>query len=195
MVQAESLRTVASESGFPLWQACGTASVGRVLIEEGNWEHGDALMREGIAQARDAGVQLNYLYPTAIRTEGCILHRKIAEGLRSVDELFEGMDRTDMRMLESEINRMHGELILLDGKDHSEVEKLYRTALSIAQAQGAKSWELRAALSLARLVIQQDRRDDARAILDPVYGWFTEGFDTADLKDAKALLDELSGLP
>jgi len=187
--QAESLRTVASESGFPFWQACGTASVGRVLIEEGDWEHGDALMREGIAQARDAGGQLIDLHLTAIRTEGCILHRKVAEGLRCVEDLLEGMRHTDMRMFESEIHRMQGELILLAERDSSEVEKLFRTALSISQAQGSKSWELRAALSLARMMIERGRQDEARAILEPIYNWFSEGFTTGDLNDAKALLN------
>jgi class 3 adenylate cyclase/predicted ATPase len=190
--QAENLRTVARESGFPIWQACGTASMGRVLMEEGDWEQGDALMREGIGQARDAGGQLNYLYLTALRTEGCILHRKIAEGVRSVDELLEGLRQTGMRMVESEICRMQGELTLLNAKDPAEVEKLFQTALGIARAQGAKSFELRAAISLARMMISQGRHSESRNLLEPIYNWFTEGFSTGDLKDAKALLDELA---
>ena len=88
---------------------------------------------------------------------------------------------------------MRGELLLLAGAAPSEVEDAFRKAISIARAQGGKSWELRATMSLARLLAKQGRRDEARAMLADIYGWFTEGFDTADLKDAKALLDELEG--
>jgi predicted ATPase len=84
---------------------------------------------------------------------------------------------------------LHGELLLIDGnRKSSEAEQLFREAMRIANAQGAKSWELRSAISLAQLMIHQGHRDDARAILEPVYGWFTEGFATGDLKQAKALL-------
>ena len=186
--QAESLRTVARESGFPLWLACGTASMGRVRIEEGDWEHGDPLMREGIAQALSAGGRLTYLYLTALRVEGCILHRKVTDGMRGVDELAEGLSQTDMRMLEPEIHRMQGELMLLDGKEAAAAEQCFKRALAIAQAQGAKSWELRAAISLAKLMKSQGRDADAHGILEPIYNWFTEGFTTGDLIDAKRLL-------
>jgi predicted ATPase len=95
------------------------------------------------------------------------------------------------RTLEAELYRHKGQLLLRQG--HSEAaEKLYRKALSIAREQEAKLWELRAAASLARLRRDQGRRADAHDLLAPVYGWFTEGFDTADLKEAKALLDELA---
>jgi len=186
--QAESLRTVAGENGFPIWQACGTASMGRVLMEEGDWEHGYPLMREGLNQVRGAGGELVYLYLLSLYAEACLLHRKIAEGTRTLDELAEGMQKTDMRMLEAEIHRMRGELVLLDGKHASEAEELFRSALRIAGAQGAKSLELRGANSLARLMIAERRPDEARAILEPVYNFFTEGFTTGDLVEAKALL-------
>jgi class 3 adenylate cyclase/predicted ATPase len=188
-VQAETLNTVARENGFPNWQACGLASIGRVLLEEGNWPKGDRLMREGIGQARSAGGELIYYYLLNLYTEGCILHRKLDEGLRAVDEVRDGLLKTDLRMLESENLRLRGELLLLDGnRKSSEAEQLFREAMRIANAQGAKSWELRAAISLAQMLIHQERRADARSILEPVYGWFTEGFATGDLKQAKALL-------
>ena len=190
--QAESLRAVAGENGFPLWQACGTASMGRWFMEEGDWEQGDALMREGLAQARAAGGELIYLYLLSLYAEACVLHRKIAEGTRTLDELVDGIQRTDLRMLESETHRLRGELLLLDGKNASQAEELFRTALRIAQAQGAKSWELRDAISLARLMMSQDRPADARAIIEPIYGWFTEGFGTGDLIEAKALFEASS---
>src|SRR6202050_3258381 len=190
--RAESLRTVARESGFPVWQACGTASMGRVLMEEGDWDGGHALMREGLSQVRSAGGELVYLYLLSLYAEGCLLHRKITEGTRTLDELAEGMQRTEMRMLESEIPRIRGELILLDNQNAAAAEELFRTALRIAGEQGAKSWELRAANSLGRLMMAAGRRDEARDLIAPVYAWFTEGFETGDLKEAKELLREAS---
>jgi len=192
--QAESLRTVAGENGFPVWHACGTASMGRIFMEDGDWARGDPLMREGLTQARAAGGELIYLYLLSLYAEACVLHRKIAEGARTLDALQEGLQKTDMRMLESEAHRMRGELILLDGSNASEAEDLFRTALRIAGAQGAKSWELRAANSLARLMLDQERPDEARSILEPLYGWFMEGFSTGDLREAKALLDRALAL-
>jgi len=105
-------------------------------------------------------------------------------------EALELVERTGERWFAAELNRHKGELLLRQG--HTEAaEKLYCKALSIAREQGAKLWELRAAVSLARLGRDQCRRAEARDLLAPVYGWFTEGFATPDLKDAKALLDEL----
>ena len=100
-------------------------------------------------------------------------------------------ERTGERWFGAELNRHKGQLLLRQGHPEA-AEELYRKALSIAEEQGAKLWELRAAASLARLRRDQGRRAEARDLLAPVYGWFTEGFDTADLKEAKALIDELA---
>ena len=98
------------------------------------------------------------------------------------------------RYYEAELHRLKGHLLLAQSPDnHPEAETCYQNALDIARAQHAKSWGLRAATSLARLWQSQDKRQDAYDLLAPVYGWFTEGFDTADLIDAKTLLDELEG--
>jgi predicted ATPase len=95
---------------------------------------------------------------------------------------------------EPELHRIKGELlIMLDASNFAEAEHCFRHAIESAQRHAAKSWELRATMSLARLLAKQGKRDDARAMLADIYNWFTEGFDTADLKDAKALFDELSG--
>ncbi len=107
-----------------------------------------------------------------------------------MDDALEVVERIGERWLEAELNRQKGRLLLRQG--HSEAaEELYRKALGIAVEQEAKLWELRAAASLARLRRDQGRRTEARDLLAPVYGWFTEGFDTPDLREAKALLDEL----
>ncbi|MGB7834730.1 MAG: hypothetical protein WBL84_21220 [Xanthobacteraceae bacterium] len=109
-----------------------------------------------------------------------------------VSEAFEAMEKTKERWAEAEIHRTAGMLSLGMGKPHEAEAHLIRS-LSVARSQHAKSWELRAATCLARLWNDQDRRSEAREVLAPVYGWFTEGFDTFDLKQAKTLLDEFHG--
>jgi predicted ATPase len=107
-----------------------------------------------------------------------------------LENAFQIAERTGERWFLAELNRQEGRLLLRQG--HAEAaEERYRNALSIAEAQGAKLWELRAAMSLARLWRDQGKAQQARELLAPVYGWFTEGFDTRDLKEAKALLGEL----
>ena len=104
------------------------------------------------------------------------------------------VDRTGERWFAAELNRLKGQLLLRQGQPEA-AEELYRKALAIARDQEAKLWELRAAATLARLLRDKGRRVEARNLLAPVYGWFTEGFDTRDLKEAKALFDELAALP
>jgi predicted ATPase len=103
------------------------------------------------------------------------------------------VEKSGERRVEAELHRLKGSLLLQQSPDnHPEAETCFYQAIAIAQSQSAKSWELRAATSLAKLWQSQGKRQEAYDLLAPVYGWFTEGFDTADLKDAKALLDELS---
>ena len=104
------------------------------------------------------------------------------------------MDNTQERFYEAEVHRVQGELVLAQAADqHAQAEICFQQALDVARRQQARSWELRAALSLARLWQQQGKRAEARALLGSVYGWFTEGFDTADLQEARVLLEQLSG--
>jgi predicted ATPase len=130
-------------------------------------------------------------YGFALFAKALEIAGQVEEALSQVDEALEIVERTGVRWLAAELYRHKGQLLLRQG--HSEAaEELYRKALGIAREQEAKLWELRAAMSLARLRRDQGRRGEARNFLAPVYGWFTEGFDTADLKEAKALLDELN---
>jgi predicted ATPase len=150
-----------------------------------------ALLRSGTAAYRAAGQEAWMPFFVALQAAACEMAGQIEEGLTLLEEAFQIVERTGERWLAAELNRHKGQLLLRQG--HTEAaEELYRKALSIAQEQEAKLWELRAAASLARLRRDQGRRAEARDLLAPVYGWFTEGFDTADLKDAKALLDELT---
>jgi predicted ATPase len=115
------------------------------------------------------------------------------DGIAAVTEAQAVADQNEERAYEPEIHRVRGELLLR--QDHSnaaEAQRCFQRAIEIARNQNAKSWELRATMSLARLLDMQDRRHQARSMLAEIYGWFTEGFDTADLKDAKALLEELN---
>jgi predicted ATPase len=114
-------------------------------------------------------------------------------GLTALTEALTLVDTTGERWYESEIYQLKGVLLLQQSSDNqAEAETCFHQAIAIAQNQQAKSWELRASTSLARLWQQQGKCQEARDLLAPVYGWFTEGFDTADLKDAKTLLDELA---
>jgi predicted ATPase len=115
---------------------------------------------------------------------------QIEEGLTQLDDALQIVERTGERFFAAELNRHKAQLLLRQGQSEA-AEELYRKALSIAQEQAARLWELRVAVSLARLRRDQGRHPEARDLLAPVYGWFTEGFDTPDLKEAKALLDTL----
>ena len=128
---------------------------------------------------------------TALLAKASGMVGQVEEAVTLLDEALRIVEKTGERWFAAELNRHKGQLLLRQG--HIEpAEELYRRALTIAQEQEAKVWELRAAVSLARLRRDRGRRAEARDLLAPVYGWFTEGFGTPDLKEAKALLDELA---
>jgi predicted ATPase len=116
---------------------------------------------------------------------------RASEGLGPINEGLAPCRSSRVRMLESEMHRLKSEL-LLKNENHDTAAQCFRDAIAVAHSQSAKSWELRASISLARLLDKQDRRDEARKLHSGIFGWFTEGFDTADLKDAKVLLNKLS---
>jgi predicted ATPase len=143
------------------------------------------------ATYRTTAAVLRMPHYLALLARACEIAGQIDEALTLSDEALQIVERTGERWFAAELNRHKGRPLLRQG--HAEaVEKRYRKALSIAEGQDAKLWELRAAMSLARLRRDQGRPAEARDLLAPIYGWFTEGFDTPDLKEAKALLDELS---
>jgi tetratricopeptide (TPR) repeat protein len=189
--RTDELVAVATEQGFPFWRAQGTIFRGWVKVENGDVAEGISLLRSGSTAFRATGAELWMPHYIALLARACEIAGQIEEAMTLLDDALEIVERTGERWFAAELNRHKGQLLLRRG--HAEAaEELYRTALGIAREQEAKLWELRAAVSLARLRRRQSRRAEARDLLAPVYGWFTEGFDTADLKDAKALLDELA---
>ncbi|MBV8357035.1 MAG: hypothetical protein JO189_03735 [Deltaproteobacteria bacterium] len=184
------LFAVATEHGFPHWRAQGAIYGGWVKVKSGDVTEGMSLLRSGSTAYRANGVELFVPHYFDLLAAASEIAGRIEDGLTLLDDALQIVERTGERWLEAELNRHKGQLLLRQGHSFA-AEELYRKALGIAEEQEAKLWELRAAASLARLRRDRGRRAEARDLLAPVYGWFTEGFDTADLKDAKALLDEL----
>jgi class 3 adenylate cyclase/predicted ATPase len=188
--RAEQLVAVTTEQGFAFWGAAGTVYRGWVKVKNGDVAEGISLLRSGSSAYRATGAETAVPYFLALLARACKIAGQVQEAVTRLDDALQIVERTGERWFAAELNRHKGQLLLRQG--HTEAaEELYCKALSIAREQEAKLWQLRAAASLARLRRDQARPDEARDLLAPVYGWFTEGFDTADLKEAKALLDEL----
>jgi class 3 adenylate cyclase/predicted ATPase len=182
---------VATEQGFPQWDALAKMYRGWIKVQNGEMAEGISFLRGGLAAFRATGAEIWTPHNLALLASAYEIAGQIDEALARLDDALQIVERTGERWFEAELYRHKGQLLLRQGHTGA-VEELYRTALGIAQEQKAKLWELRAAVSLARLRRDQGRRGEARDLLAPVYGWFTEGFGTPDLKDAKALLDELA---
>ena len=191
---AEAATRVSREQGFPFWLGAGLILQGWACATRLQPAEQIASMHEGMAiyRATDAAVFLPHFLTLLAETYGAA--GQPDAGLRFLDEARTVMDNTQERFYEAEVHRVQGALVLAQAADqHAQAETCFQHALAIARRQQARSWELRAAMSLARLWQQQGKRAEAHALLAPIYGWFTEGFDTADLQEAKALLDELGG--
>ena len=187
---ADQLVAITTEQGFPAWCAIGTTYCGWVKVKTGDIAEGISLLRAGTAAFRLTGAELFAPFLVMLLTSACEIAGQVEESLALLAEAIQIVGRTGERWLSAELNRKKGELLLRQGNSVG-AEELYHKALTIAAKQGAKFWELRAAASLARLRRDQGRPAEGRDLLAPVYGWFTEGFDTPDLKEAKALLIEL----
>ena len=188
---ADELAAVATEQSFPHWRAEGAIYRGWVTVRNGDVAEGISFLRSGSIAFRATGAEVFMPHYITLLAGACGIAGQVEEAETLLDEALQIVERTGERWFAAELNRHKGQLLLRLG--HTEAaEDLYRKAVRIAAEQGAKLWELRAAASLARLRRDQGRRAEARDLLAPVYGWFTEGFDTPDLKDAKALLDQLA---
>ena len=186
----DQLVAVATEQRFPHWHAQGAIYRGWVKVKNGDLAEGMSLLRSGSAAYRASGAELFVSHYIALLAAASEIAAQVEEGWILLDDALQLVERTGERWFAAELNRHKGQLLLRQG-DTEAAEELYCKALSIAEEQDAKLWELRAAMSLARLRHDQGRRAEARDLLAPIYGWFTEGFATPDLKAARMLLDKL----
>jgi predicted ATPase len=190
---AEAIITVATEQGFPVWAICGKIMRGWALAAQGEGEQGIAQIRQGLAAYQALGQGVGLSYCLALLSEAHRHAGQVAEGLRVVAEALATVSGTEEGFYEAAMHRLKGELLLKQAMaDEEQVEACFHQALAIARHQQPKALELRAATSLARLWQCQGKRTEAYELLAPVYGWFTEGFDTADLQEAMALLEALA---
>jgi class 3 adenylate cyclase/predicted ATPase len=192
--RAEAATLLAKEQGFPYWLAVGSLLRGWALAHQGQVKEGIKQIIQGLSAYRATGAVVNQPYFLALFVEAHEIMGQPEAGLTVLTEALTLVDSTSEHFYEAELHRLKGELLLQQNSaNHIEAEACFHHAIDIARHQLAKSLELRAATSLARLWQQQDKRAEAHALLAEVYGWFTEGFDTTDLQQAKALLEELEG--
>jgi predicted ATPase len=190
---AQELVALAEEKGSLFWKACGMTNQGWVLALTGRASDATEMLISGMAAMRTTGATLwmPFLLPHLARA-----HAELGQfeaTWRCIGEAMTAAERTKETWCEAEIHRTAGEIALMSPEpDAAKAQAHFERAIAIGRAQQAKSWELRAATSLARLWRDQGKRQQAHDLLAPIYHWFTEGFDTADLKEAKALLDELT---
>jgi predicted ATPase/class 3 adenylate cyclase len=190
--QAAAATALATEQGFASWVARGTILHGWTLAMQGKGEEGMAEMRQGLAADLATGSTQFQPYFLDLLAEAYGEGGYPDEGLHALAEALAMMETTEVRFYAAELSRLKGALLLRQTvPDAPQAEACFRAALDVARQQHAKSWELRAATSLARLWQRQGKRQAAYDLLAPVYGWFTEGFDTADLREAKGVLEEL----
>jgi predicted ATPase len=209
--RTRAMVALSTEQGFAFWLAWGTIQQGWALAEQaylpdrqGQGEEGLTLIRQGIAALQAVGEEVGRSYCLALLAEVYGKEGQAKEGLAVLEEALALVHRTGGRYCEAELYRLKGQLTLKqfgvrssefgvpNPQAEAEAEACFHKAIEIARRQQAKAWELRAAMSLARLWQLQGKKEEARQVLAEIYGWFTEGFDTADLQDAQALLRELS---
>jgi predicted ATPase len=194
LAQAEALLTLAKAQGFPLYVGFGTCCRGWGLAVQGQGAAGLAQMHQGLAGILATGQMLARPRWLTLLAEAAWYAGHIDEGWRVLVEALAVFEESGQGHLLAEAYRLQGVLLLRQAPpDAAQAEACFQQALAIAGRQQAKSWELRTAMSLARLWQQQGKRAEAHELLAPIYGWFTEGFDTADLQEAKVLLEELGG--
>jgi predicted ATPase/class 3 adenylate cyclase len=184
------LMSLAREQRFPLWEAAAMIIGGWAQAAAGNVEAGLAQLRSGLAGWRATGAEGWLPYYLGVAADTCWRAGRSDEALKLARDALAKAENTAARWFEAELHRLIGEFLIANS-ERNEGERCLRRALTVASEQNAKMWELRASTCLARLWLDQGKPAAARELLVPIYGWFTEGFDTPDLREAKALLDEL----
>ena len=196
---AEAQMALSTEHGFPFYLAQGTIIRGWALAEQGKVEEGIAQIHQGLAAWRALGAELSLPYYLGLLAEAYGRAGQVKEGLTVLTKALDLAHKTGERKNEALLYWQKGALLLhsnvqgLQSKIVEEADMCFHKAMEIARRQEAKAFELRAAISLSLLWQQQGKRAEAYELLAPIYGWFTEGFDTADLQEAKTLLEELAG--
>jgi len=190
--QANQVVALADEKGALLWKSEGMRNQGCVLALTGKASEAVQMMTSGITGFRSTGATVWDPFYLSYLARAHAELGQFDDAWRCVGEAMTAAETTKERWFEAEIQRIAGEIALKSPvPDAAKAETYFERALAVARQQQAKSWELRAAMSMARLWRDQGKRHEARDLLAPVCGWFTEGFDTLDLKEAKTLLDEL----
>jgi predicted ATPase len=193
IARLDELVALADERGATYWKANGTALRGWLFVLIGKASDAVLAITSGITSLRSTGTTLYEPRSLWNLTMAYAELGQLDEARRCIDDAIDKVERSKEKWCEAEVNRIAGEVALKSpAPDTEKAEKYFDRALAVARQQQAKSWELRAAMSMARLWRDQGKVQQARELLAPVYDWFTEGFDTLDLKDAKALLDELA---
>jgi predicted ATPase len=193
MGQVHEHIVLTEEKGAQMWKAVVTAMQGFLFVATGRISEGIETLTAGVAALRSTGTTLYFpLFLSCLAAAHAELNQ-LEEAWSRIVEATSTMEATGERWWEPEVNRVSGEIALKSPEpDAAKAEAYFDHALAVARQQQAKSWELRASMSLARLWRDQGKVQQARELLAPVYGWFTEGFDTLDLKEAKGLLEELA---
>jgi predicted ATPase len=191
--QAEEALSLSAENGLDAVGLWCLLPRGWAAAQEGRVTDAISDIRESMTRRRALNIGAGWPWFYALLADAHGALGQTSQGLEALEEALQWVRRNDERLYEAEVHRIKGELLLTqDIPDPEQAENCFQQALAVARDQEAKSFELRAAMSLARLWQQEDRRHDARALLAPIYDWFTEGFDTADLMEAKALVEQLS---
>ena len=189
----DELIGLADERGAPYWTALGTAVRGALFAVSGNASDAVLAITSGITSLRSTGATLYEPWHLSNLARAYAELGQLDDARRCIDDAIDKVERSKEKWCEAEVHRIAGEIALKSlAPDTEKAEKCFDHALAVARQQQTKSWELRAAMSMARLWRDQGKPQQAHELLAPVYSWFTEGFDTLDLKEAKALLDELA---
>ncbi len=187
------LVSLADEKGSLFWKAMGMSLRGWLFVATGKAVDAVHMCTSAITAFRSTGSTVFMPLWLSSLTRAYAELGQFDDARRCIAEAMTAMETTNERVWEAEVHRISGEIALQSPEpDAAKAEAYFERALAVARAQHAKSWELRAAMSMARLWRDQGKRNEARDLLAPVYGWFTEGFDTLDLKEARVLLDELA---
>ena len=175
-----------------MWAANGSLVQGITWTKSGRVPEGIEAIIRGLDTYKRMGSEVSRSHHLSSLAEAQGAVGQPDQGLNTLEQALAQVEKSGERFGEADIHRVKGDLLLLTGDSDDAAEECYRQALDIAKQQSAKSWELRTAMSLARLWQKQGKGAEARELLAGIYGWFTEGFDTPDLIDAKALLEELA---